>query len=124
MYSEDLELTDAERAALSALPREIVPSDLLEERVVHALRSEGHFGSGAKRQDRWMKTSLRIAAGLALFIGGVATGRYMMTSSESATPAAARAVSRPAEPAAIVPDRPSQQVKNTRTAVSVREQWL
>ncbi len=124
MYNEDLELSEAERTALAALPREIAPSDLLEERVVRALRNEGRFEREAKRTRGWMNTSLRIAAGLALFVGGVATGRFMMTSSASEARPATQAVSQSPEPAAVIQDRPSQQVKNSRGAVTEREQWL
>lgn len=124
MFNEDQDLGETEVAALAALPRELAPSDLLEERVVHALRSEGHFGASRRVNRPWMNMSLRIAAAAALFIGGVATGQYMMTRSaaQSANDAAlirqANALSAP--PAA----QPAQTVKSNENVVAEREMWL
>ena len=79
MYSEEeVELTAEERSLLAGLPREMAPGDLLEARVVKALKSEGHFGAASQRRSPGLWTALRIAAAVALFAGGVATGRYLM----------------------------------------------
>ncbi|MGK2963123.1 MAG: hypothetical protein ACSLFK_13425 [Gemmatimonadaceae bacterium] len=77
----DYELTADEQVMFSSLRRELAPGDLLEERVVRALRSDGHFDA-ARRPARRLGQLVRIAAGIALFAGGVATGRYVMTPSE------------------------------------------
>ena len=126
MYNDDNELTPDEIAALSALPREMQPSDLLEERVVRALKSDGHFGAipRAKRSGgAWI--ALRIAAALALFAGGVATGRYLLSSD---TPQSASIQA----PATIVKERdttvPNPETRtvnrNKETVVAEREMWL
>ncbi|MEO8578059.1 MAG: hypothetical protein ABI556_15220 [Gemmatimonadales bacterium] len=126
MYSDETELTPDEIVALSALPREMQPSDLLEERVVHALRSEGNFGAAPRsKRNSGAWVALRIAAALALFAGGVATGRYLLGSD---TPQSA---SVPA-PATIVRDRdtttPNPETRtvnrNRETVVAEREMWL
>ena len=126
MYNDEIELTRDEIAALSALPREMQPSDLLEERVVRALRSEGHLGavSGPKR-NRGVWVALRIAAALALFAGGVATGHYLL-GSDTQQSASVQA------PATIVKDRdttgpaPETRTVNRKneTIVAEREMWL
>lgn len=79
MHNEnEYDLTVDEQTMFSSLRRELEPGDLLEERVVHALRREGHFGSRS-RPSRKLAHLVRIAAAIALFAGGVATGRYLMT---------------------------------------------
>lgn len=122
MYSEENEeLTVEEKAMLATLRREMAPSDLLEERVVHALRNDGHLGSTIRRRNERLKSVLRVAAAIALFAGGVAAGRYLITpdvppSASVQQPGGARAtdtvtpVSRPA-PA-------------TETIVAEREMWM
>jgi hypothetical protein len=125
MYSEDQALSEHELAALAALPRKIAPSDLLEERVVHALRNEGHFGSLRKINRPWMNMSLRIAAAATLFIGGVATGQYM-TSRAAAQSADAAALIREANalssPTTTQPS--AQPVNRSGKVVAEREMWL
>lgn len=72
---------------LSRLPRSVQPGDLLEERVVRALRERGILaprrsgGGGGARGRRsastplaWVVTS--VAAALALFVGGYALGQH------------------------------------------------
>jgi hypothetical protein len=77
----DDELTPEERAMFAALPREREPGRLLEERTVRALRERGllHAPAAARRTVRfsaaWMSGA--IAAGIALFLGGLATGQYV-----------------------------------------------
>jgi len=79
MYSDDqTELTAEERTMLAALSREIRPGDLLEERVVRALRRDGYLGGAVPAGRRGLSAALKIAAALALFAGGVATGRYLV----------------------------------------------
>ncbi len=113
MYNDDEELTVSEIEALAALPRELPPGDLLEERVVRELRREGHFTSGRSRAR--LNSAWRIAAAVALFTGGVATGRYLMT------PDASRA-------ATVVPvelrESTATQVDRSGSLVAVREMWL
>ncbi len=126
MYNDDNELTRDEIAALSTLPREMQPSDLLEERVVLALRSQGHLGATARsRPRRAISLALKIAAGIALFAGGVATGRYLIAADlpQSASVAA---------PSTIVKDRdttvPRVEPRQVRTGkesiIAEREMWL
>ena len=75
------ELTPAERAMFDALPREREPGRLLEERTVRALRERGLLTApGASRRTfrfsaAWLSGA--VAAGIALFLGGLATGQYV-----------------------------------------------
>jgi len=79
------ELTPAERELFAALPREREPGRLLEERTVRALRERGLLHErtpaveGRRRVLRFPAAwiSGAIAAGLALFLGGLATGQYL-----------------------------------------------
>ena len=48
------ELTEEERDALAALPRERVPPAQLEERVVGALRAEGLLGERRRPARGWL----------------------------------------------------------------------
>ena len=77
----DDELTPQERAAFDALPREREPSRLLEERTVRALRERGlvHASTAGRRGLRFPAAWITgaIAAGIALFLGGLATGQYV-----------------------------------------------
>ncbi len=120
-YSDNHELSEQERAALAALPRELAPSDLLEERVVRALKNEGHFGAASPAQRSWRSAAMKIAAAIALFAGGVATGHYAM----SQQPAASAAVRQASleKPAPTV-NGGAQSVKNNETVVAEREMWL
>lgn len=78
MHSEtENELTSEERSMLAALPRRIEPGLLLEEKVVRALRREGSFARRPARRNASLRNVLKIAAAIALFSGGVATGRYL-----------------------------------------------
>lgn len=124
MYNDNQELSEHEVAALAALPRELVPGDLLEERVVHALRSEGHFGASRRIHRPWMNTSLRIAAAAALFIGGVATGQYMMTRSAARSANDAALIRRANELTSPRTIQPAQTVKSNEKVVAEREMWL
>ena len=82
-HEMDDELTPDERALFAALPRERDPGRLLEERTVRALRDRGvvHAPGKPRRVIRfrpgWMTGA--VAAGLALFLGGLTTGQYLAT---------------------------------------------
>ena len=124
-YNDDTELTRDETAALAALTREMRPSDLLEERVVRALRADGHFGAQPRsRKPSGVWFAMRIAAAIALFAGGVATGRYLLATD---TPQSA-SVAPPStlkEPDTTIPDRMAQPVKKVNESViAEREMWL
>ena len=76
------ELSPAERRAFDELPRERLPHAELEERTVAALRSRGHLpmpitiARGRRRpMPSWLAGAA--AAGLALFVTGVAVGQYI-----------------------------------------------
>lgn len=121
-HEEEVELTLEERNALASLPRAIAPSDMLEARVVRALKEDGHFGAARRRSS--IPLMLRIAAGIALFAGGVATGRYAL-SDETAQRAA---VTQPAAEVRDAAPTSQQTVKNSlkrnETVVAEREMWL
>jgi hypothetical protein len=123
MYSENQELSIEERAQIAALPRELAPSDLLEERVVRALRTDGHFGTATLPSRHWSGQLMRVAAAIALFAGGVATGHYALSQPETGkqtAPVNQASVSKPAPQTS----GGAQTVKNTETIVAEREMWL
>ncbi|HYH81646.1 MAG TPA: hypothetical protein VEX86_17705 [Longimicrobium sp.] len=81
-HEMDDELTHDERTMFAALSREREPGRLLEERTVRALRERGvlHAPAGAGRRvlrfpAAWISGA--VAAGIALFLGGLATGQYL-----------------------------------------------
>lgn len=121
MFSDN-DLNEQELAALAALPREMAPSAQLEQRVFRELRKEGHFGG--RRNARFsMDVMFRVAAAIALFAGGVATGRYMITQSRLETASAQETIRR-ANESVESPSGQTQQVKNAETVVAEREMWL
>jgi len=84
------ELTAAERQALDALPRESDPGQLLEERTVRALREQGLLATArvsgttdvsaahvAPQSRPWWRSAAAIAAGIALFAGGMSIGQVL-----------------------------------------------
>ena len=83
------DLTPEERAMFAALPRERDPGRLLEERTVRALRERGlvHAAAKPRRAIRfhagWMSGA--IAAGIALFLGGMSMGQHLATKSIATT---------------------------------------
>ena len=81
LHDEMDELTPAERALFDALTREREPGRLLEERTVRALRERGlvRAPTAARRGLRFPAAwiSGAVAAGIALFLGGLATGQYV-----------------------------------------------
>jgi hypothetical protein len=75
---EEGELTPDVRAALAALPRERHPGTLLEERTVRALRERGLLRPHGRRlrfPAAWVGGA--VAAGIALFVSGLAVGQWM-----------------------------------------------
>ena len=86
---QPVELTAEEEAAFAALPREADPGELLEERTVRTLRAEGLLTSGAggnagaapardaPRNRPWWRSAAAIAAGVALFAGGLSIGQML-----------------------------------------------
>jgi hypothetical protein len=78
MTSDHDALTPDERAALDALPREQAPGRLLEQRVVRALRDRGLLRR-ARPAPAWLAAGL--AASVALFAGGFATGQWIASRS-------------------------------------------
>jgi hypothetical protein len=73
------ELTPAEREAFEKLPRERVPSRILEERTVRALKERGLVRTGPAWGTSirpWMAAAA-IAASLALFAAGMLVGQWM-----------------------------------------------
>ena len=124
MYSDqEFELTPDERAALATLPREIAPGNLLEQRVVNALKKEGHLNSPRPIAGKNLSIAWKIAAALALFAGGVATGRYVMQTTSAQTASSAEAVT-DVRDAAKHPAVESRPVQQNETVVAERELWL
>ena len=86
--TDESQLTPEEREALEALPREADPGQLLEERTVRALRDEGLLtpqhgraalaaGTPARPGRPWGRSTAAIAAGIALFAGGLSIGQML-----------------------------------------------
>jgi hypothetical protein len=80
---EEMELTDDERAAFSALPRERPVSDLLEGRVVNALKSRGVLSPPSRRRSRLTTVVLRSAAAVFIFAAGALTERLVFNRQEA-----------------------------------------
>ena len=104
MFNDDeIELSDEERAAFAALPRERAPGDLLEERVVRRLRDEGMLlhRSEPRRQNRFARFALRAAAAVVLFAAGVLSERFLASRGDDnqVTPVPARAAEQKTVPA-------------------------
>ena len=125
MYSDDnIELTRDEQAALAGLPRELEPGDLLEAKVIRALRDEGHFGSIVPRARRGPSLALKIAAAVTLFVGGVATGKYLLASNAPQSASATAPVTETRDAPAAAPRNESRPAPQKETVVAVREMWL
>ena len=125
MYSDDnVELTRDEQAALAALPRELEPGDLLEAKVIRALRGEGHFGSILPRTKRASSLALKIAAAVTLFVGGVATGKYLLASNAPQRASATAPVTETRDATVAAPRNESRPAPQKETVVAVREMWL
>ncbi len=95
---DEVELTPGEKMAFQRLPTEAVPPDLLEERIVRALTSDGTLRSGggqARKAGAWPAQDapppsgrfrawvipVSMAASLVLFGAGVALGHRLGASS-------------------------------------------
>jgi hypothetical protein len=84
---EEEELTEQEREAFRALPREMIPPASLEDRVVDVLRGEGllHAGVVDARVARWPRRASTwagaAAAAVALFASGMVMGQRSATRS-------------------------------------------
>jgi hypothetical protein len=125
MYSDDnLELTRDEQAALAALPRELDPGDLLEAKVIRALREQGHLGAIVPRAKRGPSLALKIAAAVTLFAGGVATGKYLLASDARESASATAPVTEARDAAVSAPRNESRPAPQKETVVAVREMWL
>jgi hypothetical protein len=125
MYSDDnIELTREERSALAALPREMELGDLLESRVIRALRAEGHFGSAMPQPKTRASAALKIAAALTLFISGVATGRYVLASRAPETATITAPVTGTRGAGVSAPLNNTRPAQRTETVVAEREMWL
>ena len=76
---DDKELTAAERERFEALPREVMPSRLLEERIVSGLRERGYLGARHLRRPVWgpFPIAAAAAAAVALFASGLAVGQWL-----------------------------------------------
>lgn len=125
MYNEDeFELTLEERSALKSLPREMETGDLLESRVVRALRQNGHFGEPRAHRRSSLQLIWRAAAAFALFAGGVATGRYLLAADvpESASISAPATSDRDGRDS--TPRTETRPVRQIETVVAEREMWL
>ena len=99
------ELSDAERRAFAALPREMTPPQPLEERTVMLLRQRGHLPipltpymrSQAGRRPSWWVTAAAAAA-IAIFFSGMAVGQYLgMTKTAEVANASARTAAEAAQ---------------------------
>jgi hypothetical protein len=125
MHDDTNELTAAERMMLAALPREIPPGDMLEERVVRALRRDGRFGT-ASRGRSWMTVVWRAAAAVALFAGGVATGRFLLQpdAPRTANSAIAPVDVRSQPEVTPSPDTRATPASRNGTVVAQTEMWL
>ncbi|HEX9610314.1 MAG TPA: YciI family protein [Gemmatimonadales bacterium] len=66
-------------AALRGLPREVETPLRLEDRVIRSLRVEGLVGRPGWR--RWARSTIGLAAGIMLFLAGMAVGRRTMIAS-------------------------------------------
>jgi hypothetical protein len=124
MYDNENELTARERAAFDSLPRERLPGDLLEERVVGELRRRGMLGRPPHQRSRF-RNALRIAAAIALFAGGVATGRFLLSPDQSVDTRQTESV--PVAGSARTDrstDRAVNTVRNGTVPVAHKEMWL
>ena len=121
---ENFDLTREEASLLAALPREMEPGELLEARVLRALRDQGHFGAGQHRTSRAVSLALKIAAAITLFVGGVATGRYAIASNAPATASITAPVTETSRATQSAPRNDTRPVQQKETVVAEREMWL
>ncbi len=125
MYNEkEFDLTLEERAALASLPRELEPGDMLEARVVRALKNDGHFGTVPARGRSRIAVAWKIAAALALFAGGVATGKYILKSDAPQSASISAPASQVRDAVDSTPRAEQRPVRHNETVVAEREMWL
>jgi hypothetical protein len=74
---EEMELTETERVMFATLPKERPVSDLLEARVVNALKSQGILSPTLRRGSRFTRIALRSAAAVFIFAAGALTERLV-----------------------------------------------
>jgi hypothetical protein len=121
--NQEFELTVEERAALAALPREMDTGDLLEERVIRALRDKGTLPVARPRAGSTLSIAWKIAAAVTLFAGGVATGRYAVAN--GATGGSINAPATRGRDVGVTPRTDTRPVNKQReTVVAEREMWL
>ena len=124
MYNEnEIELSESERSLLAGLSREMAPGDLLEEKTVRALRDAGHFGSTRRRAPSTKSLVLRIAAALALFAGGVATGRYIVAGETHESASTASPITEIKQTQIAAPKTTPRQAPE-ESVVAEREMWM
>ncbi len=78
--SDDEDLTPEEKRAFDNLPREALPSQFLEERIVRALRKDGTLQSSivtGRRLPAWGLAAASIAASVILFGSGLIVGQWI-----------------------------------------------
>jgi hypothetical protein len=113
---EEGNLTDEERDALRALPREMIPPATLEDRVVGTLRREGLLHSAPRgiRVSAWPRRAsawvAAAAAAVALFASGMVVGQRSATRTVAGA-MAARLSGDPAAQAAQVQEAGSDYVR-------------
>jgi hypothetical protein len=93
-HDRDTELTREERAAFASLPREAAPSDLLEERVVRALRTRHLLAPRRALWHRGTRLVAGLAASLTLFLGGTVFGQWLAGRTSAEALSAAREIRR------------------------------
>jgi len=121
---DDFELTHDEKTMLASLSREIAPSDMLESRVVRALRDEGYLGAHERHSRHGISLVWKIAAAVMLFAGGVATGRYILATNAAPTASVTAPASGNQTPTPTANQGGSRQVPQNETVVAEREMWL
>ena len=90
---------------------------------MRALRNEGHFVPATRAGRHLTRQLMRVAAAIALFAGGVATGHYALAKQETGKQIAPV---NQANGSKRTPDNSvgTQTVKNSETVVAEREMWL
>jgi hypothetical protein len=125
MYNDNqLELTHEERAALASLPREMETGEMLEARVIRALRDNGHLGGSRAHARSPLSIMWRVAAALALFACGVATGRYVLTSDVAESASFTAPATNDRDVRDTTPRTETRPVRQNETVVAEREMWL
>lgn len=119
---QEFELTAGERTALAALPREMDTGDLLEERVIRALRERGTLQVSRSPANNTLSIAWKIAAAVTLFAGGVATGRYALAN--DATASSINAPATRGRDVRVTPRTDTRPVNQRETVVAEREMWL